>query len=603
MIFNDMKQKKSILISLVIAAFMILFSACSADKKVSVEPAHPESQRVEDTSAVTKTLNNRDVMDENQELNPDQIKESTSEVDKPAEKNSPSEILEEALDAYQDAQTAWDKADIDTAVAALDEAYSLILTLDLESDSPHLQEKNDLRLLIAQRIQEIYASHLIAVGVNHRVIPLSENKYVHAEITRFQTKEKQYFMDAYQRSGKYMAMIRKKLKQAGMPEELAWIPIIESGFKVRAYSRARALGLWQFISSTGYRFGLKRTRWIDERMDPEKATDAAIKYLKELHSIFGDWTTVLASYNCGEFRVQRVIRAQRINYLDNFWDLFVMLPRETARFVPRFIATLQIIKNPNKYGFTLPQPDPALEYETVQVKRPVRLSALSGQLKLEKDTLSVLNPELRHQATPDGEYRLKVPKGYGDQTQNAFSTLAKWIPPEATYVIHYVRRGESVSTIARRYRTSVSAIARINRLRRNYLIRAGQRLKIPSSRSRRRSSAPRKLRLTKEGEKLVYVVKRGDSIQFIARVFNTTIKQIKELNRLQGNMIKVGQKLVIQPLKMEGAISYTVKSGDTPYSIAIKYGMDLSTLLRLNGLRNRSKIYPGQKLWVVPRKD
>jgi membrane-bound lytic murein transglycosylase D len=443
---------------------------------------------------------------------------------------------------------------------------------------------------------------MIAVGVNHREIPLTENKYVMAEITRFQTKERQYFMDAYQRSGRYSDMIRKKLKRAGMPEELAWIPVIESGFKVRAYSRARALGLWQFISSTGYRFGLKRSRWIDERMDPEKATDAAIKYLKELHSIFGDWTTVLASYNCGEFRVQRVIRAQRINYLDNFWDLFVMLPRETARFVPRFIATLQIIKNPATYGFTLPAPDPSVEYDTVRIKRPVRLSDLSRYLKLEKGSLAALNPELRHQATPVGEYHLKVPKGYRDLTLAAFNSLAKWIPPEATYVIHYVRRGESVSTIARRYRTSVSAIARLNRLRRNYLIRAGQRLKIPSSRSARRASSARELRLIKEGKKLVYVVKRGDSIQVIARAFNTTIKQIKELNRLQGNMIRVGQKLIIQPLKMEGAMSYTVKSGDTPYSISVKYGMNLRTLLRLNGLRTRSKIYPGQRLWVIPAK-
>ena len=149
------------------------------------------------------------------------------------------------------------------------------LKLDLDADSPHLQEKNDLRLLIAQRIQEIYASHLIAVGTNHREIPLTENKYVLAEITRFQTKERQYFMDSYRRSGMYIEMIRKKMRQAGMPDELSWIPVIESGFKVKAYSRARALGLWQFISSTGYRFGLKRSRWIDERMDPEKATDAA----------------------------------------------------------------------------------------------------------------------------------------------------------------------------------------------------------------------------------------------------------------------------------------------------------------------------------------
>ena len=263
-----------------------------------------------------------------------------SEESSVQEKQKPAEILEDALDAYQDARNAWEKADIETAMAALDEAYSLILKLELPQDSPLIQEKNDLRLLIAQRIQEIYATHLIAIGNNHRTIPLPENKFVKAEIKNFQNGEKTYFENAYRRSGRYIQMIRKEMKKEGLPEELAWIPVIESGFKVRAYSRARALGLWQFIASTGYRFGLKRDRWIDERMDPEKATRAAVKYLSELHSFFGDWTTALASYNCGEFRIQRLIRAQRINYFDNFWDLFTMLPRETARFVPRFIATL-----------------------------------------------------------------------------------------------------------------------------------------------------------------------------------------------------------------------------------------------------------------------
>jgi membrane-bound lytic murein transglycosylase D len=581
-----MKIKKSGLIPITFLVLLAMLSGCAQQKEVSLQPSQPKLPAVKETG-----------------IDQDQPQASLPDIEKPADGNSQAEILEEALDAYQDAQTAWEKADIDTALAALDEAYSLLLKLDLDADSPHLQEKNDLRLLIAQRIQEIYASHLIAVGTNHREIPLTENKYVLAEITRFQTKERQYFMDAYRRSGMYMEMIRKKFRQAGMPEDLSWIPVIESGFKVKAYSRARALGLWQFISSTGYRFGLKRNRWIDERMDPEKATDAATKYLKELHSIFGDWTTVLASYNCGEFRVQRLIRAQRINYLDNFWDLFVMLPRETARFVPRIIATLLIIKNPDKYGFTLPQPDQPVQFETIQVNRPVKLSSLSTLLKLQANTLSSLNPELRHQATPSAEYNLKVPAGYRDQALTAFNSLSKWIPPEATYVVHHVRRGETVSGIARRYRTSVSAISRLNRLRRNHLIRAGQRLKIPTYRKSRGYTPPRELRLIKEGEKLVYVVKRGDSIQVIAKAFNTTIKRIKELNNLRSNIIKVGQKLVIQPLKREGAISYTVQSGDTPYSIAVKYGMDLGTLLRINGLRSRSKIYPGQQLWVIPKKS
>lgn len=512
---------------------------------------------------------------------------------------SASEIMEEALAAYQDAQRAWDQADIDTALAALDTSYSLILQIDLPQDSPLIQDKNDLRLLIAQRIQEIYASHIHAVSENHNSIPFEENKWVLEEIQRFQTTEKKYFLEAYQRSGRYRDMILNEIKEAGLPEELSWIPVIESWFKVKAYSRARALGLWQFISSTGYRFGLKRDRWIDERMDPEKATRAALKYLEELHSFFGDWTTALAAYNCGEFRIQRQISAQRINYLDNFWDLFTMLPRETARFVPRFIATVLIIKNPEKYGFEFPEPDPPLKYDTIQINRPVKLSSLSQQMGLASTVLAELNPELRYDATPEGVYDLKVPPGLGEQTLAALDSLSRWIPPEATYVIHYVRRGETVSHIAERYRSSTSTIARLNNLNSRYLIRPGQRLKVPSQGGSASAVPPPSLELTKEGEKLVYVVKRGDSLYQIARAFNTSVDRIKQLNNLRSNIINVGQKLEISSGATAGTTQYTVVAGDTPFKIAQQFNMALNTLLTLNGLTSRSKIYPGQKLWVT----
>ena len=491
-------------------------------------------------------------------------------------------------------------------MAALDEAYSLILKLELPQDSPLIQEKNDLRLLIAQRIQEIYATHLIAIGNNHRTIPLPENKFVKAEIKNFQNGEKTYFENAYRRSGRYIQMIRKEMKKEGLPEELAWIPVIESGFKVRAYSRARALGLWQFIASTGYRFGLKRDRWIDERMDPEKATRAAVKYLSELHSFFGDWTTALASYNCGEFRIQRLIRAQRINYFDNFWDLFTMLPRETARFVPRFIATLLIIKNPEKYGFNLSLSESPIKYEWITTNRPVKLSDLSKALELNEDELASLNPELRHKATPDREYALKVPVGTSEKALIALNSLSRWIPAMASYVIHYVRRGETVSGIARRYRISVSAISRLNRLRRSYLIRPGQRLKIPSRGRRFRIQKPLakfKLIIEQNGEKLIYVVRRGDSLFQIASAFNTTVEKLKQMNNLTSNILKVGQRLQIQSKKPKDAILYTVKTGDTPYTIAQLYCMNLNQLLRLNNLKRWSKIYPGQKLWVIQKNE
>src|SRR6185503_15097104 len=158
-----------------------------------------------------------------------------------------------------------------------------------------------------------------------------------------------------------------QLAEAGMPEQLSWLPLVESGFKDRALSSARARGLWQFIPSTGYRYGLDRSDWIDERMDPEKSTQGAIAYLTALHGLFGDWMTALAAYNCGENSVLRAINNQKLSYFDQFWDLYQRLPRETRRYVPRFLATLAILEEPGRYGLVLPPLLPALDYEPVEI--------------------------------------------------------------------------------------------------------------------------------------------------------------------------------------------------------------------------------------------
>jgi membrane-bound lytic murein transglycosylase D len=596
------KQKNHIFIMISIFLTISLLG-CSRNPRPTTEaPNLPVPESTEEM--ITQDV---ETQDEEPVVEPTVIEESVQEQlteepplkeeSYPEERVDPSQLLADAFDAYQDARLAWDRGDLEIALAALDEAYSILLKLDLPMDSPLIQDKSDLRLLIARKIQEIHASSFTATSGNNGTIPLTENKHVLKEIKSFQTVERKEFEQAYNRSGRYIHMIRDKMQKAGLPEELSWMPMIESWFKVTAYSRARALGLWQFISSTGVRFGLKRDRWVDERMDFDKATDAAIKYLDELHSMFGDWTTALAAYNCGEFRVQRVIRSQRLEYMDNFWDLYQMLPRETSRFVPRFIATLLIIQNPGKYGFQLPQPEPPLNYDTVRINRPVKLTSLSSSMGLESDALILLNPELRNKSTPDDEYLLRVPVGYGDNALASLESISRYIPPEATYTNHYVRRGETVGSIARRYGTSISAIARMNRLGRNYLIRVGQRLRIPGRGIAYTSSQPRSL--TKEGEKLVYSVKKGDNLYIIAKAFNTTVQEIKKQNNLQSNMLRVGQKLVIQSGTPAGAIPYTVKSGDTPYKIAKKYGMNLNYLLALNGLSTRSKIYPGQQLWVT----
>jgi membrane-bound lytic murein transglycosylase D len=511
-------------------------------------------------------------------------------------------ILDEALDFCQASQDFWQKGELENALEALDHAYALILTTDTTNNPKLIQQKEDLRFMISKRILEIYASRNIVVNGNHNAIPLVMNKHVELEINHF-TKygEKKFFINAYKRSGKYRPQIVSALKAAGMPVELSWLPLIESGFKVNALSRARALGLWQFIPSTGYKFGLKRDKYIDERIDPVKSTEAAIAYLKELHQIFGDWSTVLAAYNCGEGQVLRVIRSQNINYLDNFWDLYERLPRETARYVPRFMAALFIIKNPEKYGLNAISVDEPLEYENVMVSKQIHLKDIAKEIGVPENTLKELNPELRYRILPQDNYPLRVPPGKSEVLLATLDNIPVSYPPQPAYVYHRIRPGESLSTIARRYRTSVRKIMNANNLSRSGYIVAGKKLKIPQ-----RGTMPYRPKIDRSKDFILpstHVVKSGDSLWNIANRYGTTTKKIQSLNNLQTTQLHIGQVLKIPGYKDEkievGNLKvYMVKRGDSPFDIAQLHNMPLERFLRINLLTPNCKIYPGQKLFI-----
>jgi len=468
----------------------------------------------------------------------------TSKVDPDSDQGK----LDMALELCKLSQDLWADGDKDGAIKVLDDAYSLVLSVKNEQEDPDItQQKDDLRFLISKRILEIHASRFRTTKGFKNAIPLTVNKYVQRELDLFTGKEKQFFLAAYNRSGKYRPMIVRELKKAGLPVELSWLPLIESGFKVRALSRARALGLWQFIPSTGYKFGLKRNIWVDERLDPEKSTKAAIAYMTELHEIFGDWSTVLAAYNCGERTVLKAIDRQKINYLDNFWDLYQRLPRETARYVPRFIATLLIIKNPEKYGFDLSDPESPIPYETVHVRKQMQIKDIAKAIGVSPETLAELNPSLRHQVTPETGFELKVPKKYKGILLAKLQEIPKWTPPKPryyakkrTYVVkHKVRRGETLSRIAKRYHTSMKAIKRASRLRSNK-IRIGQILRIPV-----RSARYASYRKSKKAKTRTYVVKRGDTLWEIARRYNVSVSKLRRVNKLSSNCLFIGQILTI----------------------------------------------------------
>lgn len=516
--------------------------------------------------------------------------------------------IDGALELCNSAQGMWEEGKIDDALSNLDTAYVSIMEIDTEAYPDFYQQKEDVRFLISKRILEIYASRQTAANGTHNEIPLIMNNFVQDEINSLTGPERNFFIQSLERSHRYRPYILSELKKAGLPEEISWLPLIESGFKLRALSSARALGLWQFIPSTGYKFGLNRNNYIDERMDPEKATLAAINYLKELHGLFGDWTTALAAYNCGEGRVLGTIRRQKINYLDNFWDLYQKLPRETARYVPRFLATLHIINNLEKYNISIEQPLSPIPYKTCEIDNQVRLSDIADEIGVDVAVLQDLNPELRYAMLPDEPYQLRVPEEKADLfLSKADSIKSTHAPaPQPFYVTHRIQKRETLSSIAEKYKTTPNAIMAANNLKKTQKIITGRILRIPGisddQGTPKTATLPGKPEKAKTVQK--YTVQRGDNLWAIAEKFNTTTKNIMAVNKLTGTTLIVGQNLTIAsgkqtPQPKEAVTRYKVKNGDSPLSIAKKYKIPVDRLLALNHLSKKSKIFPGQNLIVV----
>jgi len=486
------------------------------------------------------------------------------------------DVMEKALELLNDSQEFWVKGDIEYALDALDQAYAILL--DTNGDADIARQKDDLRLLISKKILAIYTSKQSLTNGRRSEIPLVMNAEVEREIRSFQTVERDFFIAAYQRAAFFRPIVVTALKKAGLPEELSWLPLVESGFKIRALSRARALGLWQFIPSTGYKYGLNRDDWVDERMDAEKSTQAAIGYLKDLHDMFGDWLTVLAGYNCGEGRVLRIISGQHINYLDRFWDLYNQLPNETARYVPRFLATLHIIKDPKKYGMDLEflqgEKQPAFVYAKVKTSRIMNLQDIALRLDVPEEHLSTLNAELRLKKTPDKDYLLKVPPESLDKFSQVVDEIPQAEKPRTAEsrrplaVRHKVKAGETIASIANRYRTTTDVIRKQNRFLAKSNLKVGQTLLIVVRDSHAvKTAESRGNSADKPGVSnatVMYSVKRGDTLFSLAKRFDTSAEEIKRMNNIKSSTLKVGQKLKLdKKASLEGGDKKKVAARQT----------------------------------------
>ena len=484
-------------------------------------------------------------------------------------------------------------------------------------------------------------------------VPMTQNRIVEQTINYFVQKKRDVLIRWMGRADTYFPMIEQIFAEEGVPDELKYLAMVESGLNPRARSWARAAGMWQFIAQTGGAYGLRVNTWVDERMDPEKATRAAARHLKDLYEMYGNnWHVALAGYNCSPRCIKRAI-AKAGGSMKNppsYWDMYPYLPRETRGYVPQFIAFALIMSNPSAFGLPSQSSGPQYAYDLVPVEGMLSLKDVAEMVGTTEATIKALNPELRRGTLPPSKsaYPLRIPLNTYAQFAEAFERLPKEAKrPVSEYV---VRRGDSLGKIANKYGVSVSALKSTNNLRRS-TIHPGQRLIVPvasysgtvtladaqptsvqygtrtirpieiqpalavntdptpvvrtsetttqPATSTRQKTTP--AQSTSSSNRITYRVRRGDTLGKIAQKYGTSVSKIKQWNNLRGTKIKTGQRLTIYSSgsAQPDRIVYKVRRGDTLSRIGQKYGVSVRSIKQWNNLRG-STIKTGQRLTIHP---
>jgi membrane-bound lytic murein transglycosylase D len=483
--------------------------------------------------------------------------------------------------------------------------------------------------------------HLDEIDPSEFDIPIDINEHVIAKLRMFLGPHRKYIEKWLERKSRYEPMIMAELERRGLPKDLIYLSMIESGFNPYAYSSAQAAGLWQFIPSTGQYYGLDIDWWVDERRDPEKATHAALQMLGELHKQFGDWRLAFASYNTGPGRVRSALaNAKATDPGADYWDLVDrdLLHSETQGYVPKIVAAAIIGHHPERYGFTNLKPEPELEYDTVPVQGVVDVLVLAECAGIDEEAFRMLNPAIRRYATPEGTSEIRVPKGKAI----VFSEALAKVPPEERLqlVKHQVRRGETVSIIASRYGVSSSEIIRVNGIRNPNQIEVGQLLVVPLRGASGASStsvatavitsrpAPEPVAKTSSSSSgssdtsssstaSTHKVRSGETLVSIAERYHVSLSDLQKWNGIgNASHIEVGQVLKVRSSGTSSGAStssssssapaaaapakplftYTVRSGDTLALIAERYKVGLSDLAKWNGIRDADEIEVGTSL-------
>jgi len=424
-------------------------------------------------------------------------------------------------------------------------------------------------------------------------------------------KHKKHIEDTSKRAAPFLYFITEEVSKRNMPGEIALLPVIESSFRSNVFSRAKAAGLWQFVPATGRYFGLKQNWWYDGRLDVYHSTLAALTYLQQLNKYYkGDWLLALAAYNVGAGNVNKAIKRNRKKGKPvDYWSL--SLPKETYQYVPKLLAISRIIKNHQKLGISLSPIENSPRLMLVNTESQIGLSVVAKMADTSLDEIRTFNPAFKQWATdPDGPHHLLIPidKVVGFEKQLALLDAKDRIQ----WYRHKIRSGESLSVIARRYKISVAALKKANHLKNNR-IRAGKYLMVPSSDSsvviaQTIIAAPQ----TASTGSNNYTVRKGDSFWKIARQFNMSHRVLASMNNLSpGDTLAIGQKLLISKKNVKditlsaetepasaNMISYTVKPGDSLYTISRHFKVTINDLKRWNQSTLKKYLKPGQELKV-----
>lgn len=467
------------------------------------------------------------------------------------------------------------------------------------------------------------------MGCIEKDIKLTYNSKVKGFIDYFTVKNRTYLAVMENRKNLYFPIFEEYLKKYNMPDELKYLSIVESGLNPKAVSRAGAAGLWQFMPSTGKIYKLNQDFYIDERMDPYEATEAACKYLKELYNMFNDWELALASYNCGPGNVRRAIR--KSGYKESFWEVYNYLPAETRGYVPQFVAITYVMNYMEDYKIGIDTLDYPMAFATVKVTEDINLDRFCQELDICKEDIQKLNPALKRDILPGYlKYDLRIPSDKMEDwnlrnvaimdsckiSQTQMVAFEEAYKPAKQY--HVVRRGDYLGKIADKYNVSINDIKSWNNLR-GTTIRSGQKLVIYSkgstiyktatvaetkkdeSSSAQASKTSSSSSSSKASAKSYYTVKSGDALGRIATAYGVSVADLKRWNNLNSTVIHVGQKLVIHSAGGSEVIApkfYYVQPGDTLWSISKKYkNLSVEDIKKKNNLKDEN-IKPGMKLLV-----